>query len=56
MKWEGWHPYGGGEIRLSIPNRYLPEWELYGAPDDLHPDIYPELFEFREVNDEERNV
>lgn len=43
-----WTPYEGGFVRVQVPARYLPEWERYGAPDDLHPDLYPELFEFRE--------
>lgn len=48
---EQWVPWEGGEVRLSIPDRYLPEVERYGLPDDLHPDLYPEMFEFREVQD-----
>lgn len=43
-----WHQYGDTEVRLRIPDRYLPEWERHGPPEDLHPDLYPELFEFRE--------
>lgn len=42
-----WTEYDGMEVRVCIPEHLIAGIAMHGLPEDLHPDLWPELFEFR---------